>query len=61
MRVIALCAVLCLPLMARADGEKAGDFDYWVLALSWSPNWCEIEGDAKGSEQCDPRHDFGWT
>ena len=61
MRVIALCAVLCLPLMARADGEKAGDFDYWVLALSWSPNWCKIEGDAKGSEQCDPRHDFGWT
>ena len=61
MRVIALCAVLCLPLMARADGEKAGDFDYWVLALSWSPNWCEIEGYAKGSEQCNPRHDFGWT
>jgi len=46
---------------ALADGEKAGEFDYYVLALSWSPNWCEIEGDAKGSDQCDPRHDFGWT
>lgn len=46
---------------ALADGEKAGEFDYYVLALSWSPNWCEIEGDAKGSEQCDPRHDYGWT
>lgn len=58
-------AILALTgLFARAawaDGEKAGEFDYYVLALSWSPNWCEIEGDAKGSDQCDPRHDFGWT
>ncbi|CUH78868.1 Ribonuclease I precursor [Tritonibacter multivorans] len=46
---------------ARADGERAGEFDYYVLALSWSPNWCEIEGDAKGSDQCDARHDHGWT
>ncbi|WP_323766200.1 ribonuclease T2 [Marinovum sp.] len=61
MRVIALCAALCLPLVARAEGERAGVFDYWVLALSWSPNWCEIEGDAKRSEQCDPRHDHGWV
>jgi ribonuclease T2 len=46
---------------AWADGEKAGKFDFYVLALSWSPNWCEIEGDARKSDQCDPRHDFGWT
>ncbi len=44
----------------QADGETAGVFDYYVLALSWSPNWCAVEGDAKGSEQCDPRHDHGW-
>lgn len=46
---------------AWADGEKAGEFDFYVLALSWSPNWCEIEGDARKSDQCDRRHDFGWT
>ncbi|MEP3347441.1 MAG: ribonuclease T2 [Litoreibacter sp.] len=44
-----------------ADGERAGDFDYYVLALSWSPNWCALEGDARGSDQCDDRHDHGWT
>lgn len=44
---------------AWADGEKAGDFDYYVLALSWSPNWCKLEGDARRSEQCD--EDFGWV
>lgn len=45
---------------ASAEGEKAGEFDYYVLALSWSPNWCAIEGDAKGSPQCDPREEHGW-
>ncbi len=48
------------PHAVMAEGERAGDFDYYVLALSWSPNWCAIEGDAKGSDQCDPRHDHGW-
>lgn len=46
---------------AWADGERAGNFDYYVLALSWSPTWCAIEGDARGSDQCDERHDYGWT
>ncbi len=46
---------------ARAEGEVAGRFDYYVLSLSWSPNWCALEGDTRGSEQCDPARDFGWT
>lgn len=52
-------ATLFIPA-AHADGEKAGDFDYYVLALSWSPTWCANEGDARGADQCDPRHDYGW-
>lgn len=47
-------------VMALADGEPAGEFDYYVLSLSWSPNWCELEGDARQSPQCEPRHDHGW-
>ncbi len=46
---------------ARAEGERAGQFDYYVMALSWSPNWCTLEGDAKGSQQCDSTQDHGWT
>lgn len=46
---------------ALADGEKAGVFDYYVMALSWSPNWCALEGDARQSPQCDPSADFGWV
>ncbi|PTQ73408.1 ribonuclease T2 family protein [Celeribacter persicus] len=44
---------------ALADGEQAGDFDYYVLSLSWSPTWCALEGDARNSPQCD--QDFGWV
>ena len=45
---------------AVADGEKAGDFDYYVMSLSWSPTWCVLQGDARKSDQCDARHDHGW-
>lgn len=47
--------------LARADGERAGDFDYYVLSLSWSPTWCALEGDERGSPQCDADRDLGWV
>lgn len=43
-----------------ADGT-AGEFDYYVLSLSWSPNWCALEGDDRGSPQCDEDRNFGWV
>ncbi len=46
--------------LAVAETDKAGKFDYYVLSLSWSPNWCVLEGDARNSPQCHPRHDHGW-
>lgn len=56
-----LFILLLLAGAAHAEGEKAGEFDYYVLSLSWSPTWCALEGDARGSDQCDARHDHGWT
>lgn len=46
---------------ARAEGERAGAFDYYVLALSWSPTWCALDGDARGAGQCAPHRDAGFT
>ena len=46
--------------LARAEGERSGDFDYYVLSLSWSPTWCALEGDRRGSPQCDAERDLGW-
>lgn len=53
--------LILLPLAAFAEGERAGDFDYYVLSLSWSPTWCALEGDARNSPQCDASTDFGWV
>lgn len=60
MRVLVLC-VIWLAGMASAQGERSGDFDYYVLALSWTPTWCAIEGDDRASPQCGPGQGFGFT
>lgn len=46
---------------ARAEGEAAGDFDYYILSLGWSPTWCATTGDSRQDDQCHPRHDHGFT
>jgi len=34
-------------------GSAPGDFDFYVLALSWSPGFCELDGDrTRNREQC---------
>ena len=62
-RLVLLLLMLGLPVPqpAHADGERAGDFDYYVLSLSWSPNWCALTGDARSDDQCNPRHDYTFT
>ena len=56
-----LMILLASASLARAEGERAGDFDYYVLSLSWSPTWCALEGDSRNSPQCDDDRDFGWV
>jgi len=56
-----LLALILSTQLVNADGETAGDFDYYVLSLSWSPNWCTLEGDAQNSPQCDSDRDLGWV
>ena len=64
-QMIRLLKTFCLTLIfatpALADGEPAGDFDYYVMSLSWTPSWCELEGDARNSPQCDDDQGFGFT
>ena len=55
--VVLLAAIL--PLLARAEGEPSGRFNYWVLSLSWSPNWCATQGDRRDASQCE--RPLGWT
>lgn len=71
MTLIALVALLTpLPLSAR---DVAGQFDYYVLALSWQPAWCSLTGDGRNAPECRdgtgrdftvhglwPQHERGW-
>ena len=60
MRSVLLFCIGLLPLQLAASERRAGDFDYYVLALSWSPTWCALEGDARDAAQCDAEADHGW-
>jgi ribonuclease T2 len=50
---IALVAfvIAILPARAQQYGEP-GEFDFYVLALSWSPSYCESAGDRADPSQC---------
>ena len=62
MRVIQLLLLALLAAApARAEGERAGDFDYYVMALSWSSSWCALEGDARDDPQCDTGRGLGFV
>jgi ribonuclease T2 len=56
-----ILALICVAGMAQAEGEPAGEFDYYVMALSWTPTWCAIEGDDRDSPQCDAGQGYGFT
>lgn len=73
MRVLmaALAAAALLGGMARASDPVSGRFDYWVLAVSWLPSWCALEGEARGDRRCGtaqlwglhglwPQYEGGW-
>ncbi|MGN6549023.1 MAG: ribonuclease T2 family protein [Pararhizobium sp.] len=38
----------------------AGQFDFYVLALSWSPSYCAAAGKRANKLQCGPGHHYGF-
>ncbi|RRH73437.1 ribonuclease T2 family protein [Falsigemmobacter faecalis] len=60
MRLSALLAALLLSAPA-AQADVAGEFDYYVMALSWTPNWCALEGDKRGEARCARGGGHGWS
>ena len=57
-----LIAVLSLTVDANASGRKgeAGVFDYYVLALSWSPAFCADRRSGTENAQCGAGRAFGF-
>jgi ribonuclease T2 len=55
---------LSIPALAQdrtVRGGAAGEFDFYVLALSWSPGFCSLEGDRKSREQCQTGSNLGFV
>ena len=60
-RLAAALACMLLPCGGLLAQDRAGDFDYFVLALSWSPSWCAVEGEARGAAECAEGAGLGFT
>ena len=61
-----LCLILLLAMnlpAADRDGKigEPGKFDYYVLALSWSPAYCASTGDVRRDPQCEPGRQFSFV
>lgn len=51
-------AGLGLGLVAGRDAQA---YDYNILAISWMPGWCTVEGDARDDERCATGAGWGWS
>ncbi|MBI1417453.1 MAG: ribonuclease T [Limimaricola sp.] len=59
--MLRLIAALLIAAASTARAEDVpGRFDYYVMSLSWSPDWCALQGDARGSPQCEAGRGNGW-
>lgn len=45
---------------SRAD-DTPGDFDFYVLSLSWSPSYCAMEGSRADRQQCGSNRPLGFV
>ncbi|WP_371346905.1 ribonuclease T [Ancylobacter sp. IITR112] len=59
---LALAALLLSPLSAAAQSKgEPGRFDHYVLALSWSPSYCEAMGARAEPTQCATARPFAFV
>ncbi|WP_298812409.1 ribonuclease T [uncultured Roseibium sp.] len=59
-RALSFCACLMAASLQSVSSlaDQPGDFDFYVLALSWSPTYCKQEGEDANPHQCDVRNPF---
>ena len=59
--IFLLIVNLSLVPTSQADAQKPGRFDYYVLALSWSPSYCAGEAGQTDRQQCAPGRRFAFV
>lgn len=66
---LALALLMALPGIGEArrhgqqnqGGDEPGQFDYYVVAMSWSPTYCAGAGERGGGEQCNGSRPFAFV
>lgn len=61
MRILALILATLLAPGAALSRDVAGQFDYYILALSWQPGWCSSTGDGRAAPECRDGTGRGFT
>jgi len=67
MKSIARCLACLIALIAGGPGDAVaegapGSFDYYVLAMSWSPSYCETQGRGRrGEPQCSGERPYSFV
>jgi ribonuclease T2 len=59
--ILIIVILLALSPVAMAKQPRAGAFDYFVLALSWSPTYCASNAGQRDSTQCSPGRRFAFV
>jgi ribonuclease T2 len=44
---------------SSSSPSSTGDFDYYLLTLSWAPEFCATNPNGKGNAECDPGKHMG--
>jgi ribonuclease T2 len=59
--ILALAVVVGASYSASAKAPQSGVFDYFVLALSWSPSFCATKSGENNDQQCAPGRNFAFV
>lgn len=58
---LVLLAVTAVTLAAQSRSGQGANFDYYVLSLSWAPEFCsQADGAVRNPEECAPGHMTGF-
>lgn len=58
---LGLVLILASPSNPAAAQNRAGEFDHYLLALSWIPAYCAMDGDERSDPRCEDGSAIGWA
>jgi len=59
--ILLLCLSVPLAVVAKKKKHQSGgkSFDYYLLSLSWAPDFCDLNPQKSGSNECSSGNKFG--